>query len=263
LFDLLDRLAQAARAKRPARPALIGVGGAQGSGKSRFCREFAAQSSLRVAHFSLDDVYLTKSERERLAQTTHPLFITRGPPGTHDLELAKYTIAQLSSARPNDATPLPRFDKRADDREPENQWPVFIGRPDLILVDGWCLGAIPPMGAPVGPVNELEAEEDPDRIWRNHTIAPLATRYPLFFRQFDCLVYLQAPSFDVVRTWRAEQEEETLGRPLTLAERSSLNRFIEHYERLTRAMLDGQHRAEWIAHLDERRQVTAIERLKG
>jgi D-glycerate 3-kinase len=257
--NLLYELVVAAHGKHPHRPAVIGVSGAQGCGKSFICRRFAAHSGLSVAHFSLDDVYLTRAEREALARTTHPLFITRGPPGTHDLDLARSTIAQLSAAGADDATPLPRFDKRTDDRTPESEWPVYEGRPDLILVDGWCLGAVPPVGTPIEPINELEAQEDPHRIWRNHTIAPLATRYPTLFRQFDSIVYLQAPSFDAVRAWRAEQEQETLGRALTLAEHSALNRFIEHYERLTRAMLEGQHRAQWIAYLDEQRRVTRIE----
>jgi D-glycerate 3-kinase len=259
IAELFEAIATAIRTKHTHRPALVGVGGAQGCGKSYACRQFAAGSSLRVAHFSMDDVYLTHAERQFLARTTHPLFATRGPPGTHDLDLAKFTISQLSTAGPGDTTPLPRFDKRADDRAPEQEWPTFAGRPDLILVDGWCLGAVAPIGTPVGSINELEAEEDPHRIWRNHTIAPLATRYPSFFRQFDSIAFLQAPSFDIVRAWRAEQEEETIGRPLTLAEHSALNRFIEHFERITRAMLDGQHRAQWIVHLDERRQVISIE----
>ena len=36
---------------------------------------------------SLDDLYLPKAERLRLARDVHPLLATRGVPGTHDVAL--------------------------------------------------------------------------------------------------------------------------------------------------------------------------------
>lgn len=258
--DLLEAIVQEIRSARPTRPALVGIGGAQGSGKSFQCRAFAEAHAPRIAHFSLDDVYLTHAEREFLAKTRHPLFAARGPPGTHDLDLAKRAIADLNRATEETQSPLPRFDKKTDDRAPESDWPRFTGKPEAILIDGWCMGAVAPVGTPSEPINGLEAEDDPHRIWRNHMLAPLATQYPIFFRAFDVIVYLQAPSFDIVRAWRTEQEAETLGRPLTLVEVADIERFIQHYERITRAMLAGQHRAQWIVHLDESRAVRSIER---
>ena len=47
---------------------------------------------------------------------------------------------QLSHAGPTDHTPLPRFDKLDDDRIPREDWPDFTGRPDVILLEGWCVG---------------------------------------------------------------------------------------------------------------------------
>lgn len=258
--DLIDRVARDIIARTPQRPALIGLGGAQGSGKSYAARLFARHSGLKVAHFSLDDVYLTLAERERMAKGVHPLFLTRGPPGTHDLELAKSVIARLSQARDGETTPLPGFDKAKDDRVAEKDWPVFTGRPEAILVDGWCIPAAPPVGMPTEPINPLEEIEDPHRIWRNHMLTPLATRYPLFFRSFDATIYLEAPNFEIVRIWRAEQEKQLLGRQLSGLEHAALDRFIQHYERITRAMLAGNHRADWLVRLDDSRNVIGIER---
>lgn len=263
VFEILDGLARDVIARRPQRPAVIGLGGAQGCGKSFQCRAFVRDSGLRVAHFSLDDVYLTLAEREEMARAIHPLFITRGPPGTHDLELARTILATLLSAKPDQQTRLPRFDKARDDRAPEKDWPVFVGRPDAILIDGWLIPAATPVGMPTGPINALEEIEDPHRIWRNHMLTPLATRYPIFFRQFDATIYLSAPSFEIVRDWRAEQEKETLGRQLTGLEHAALDRFFQHYERVTRAMLAGGHKADYVVRLDDARNVVSIARGGG
>ncbi|MBC7768062.1 MAG: kinase [Phycisphaerales bacterium] len=272
---LLQHLIQGVRARHADRPALVGVGGAQGSGKSTICRAFA-QTHPRVAHFSLDDVYLTKAERVWRADNissfsalrdqdgnfevrhvarpvTEQLLLTRGPPGTHDLGLAKSLIARLAQNAP---TPLPRFDKAADDRAPDSAWPVFEGPAEAIVIDGWCMGATPTPQSP--PLNELE-EDDVEGIWRRETEMQLAKKYAPFFGAFDAIVYLQAPSWAIVRSWRGQQEEQTLGRALTAAENKALDRFVMHYERVTRAMLAGHHRAQWIAHLDEERNVVRME----
>ncbi|MBN8608137.1 MAG: kinase [Caulobacterales bacterium] len=259
IADLISRLVAETRAANSDRPALIGVGGAQGSGKSYQCRAYAA-AHTSIAHFSLDDVYFTRTEREDLAREVHPLCITRGPPGTHDLDLADRTIAALEQADDDTRTSLPRFDKARDDRAPESAWPAFVGRPDAILFDGWCVGAV--AGKELGfdrPINTLEQENDGDGTWRCATEYYLATDYADFFAAFDALIYLRAPSWEIVRAWRGQQEEETLGRPLSPEENLALDRFVMHYERITRAMLAGHHMAGWIVHLDEKRNVVRVE----
>jgi D-glycerate 3-kinase len=275
LATLLHDIIQRQRTRAANHVPLIGIAGAQGSGKSYQCRQFVA-AHPRVAHFSLDDVYLTKPERVWRAdnissfnavrdengnfEVTHvprpdveQLLLTRGPPGTHDLGLAKTVIARL---REPALSKLPRFDKAADDRVPETEWPLFQGPAEAVFVDGWCLGAKPP--PPSEPINDLE-REDADGIWRRATETQLRKAYAPFFAAFDAIVYLRAPGWEVVRRWRGEQERETLGRPLTNEEESKLDRFVMHYERVTRSMLAGNHRADWLVHLDEQRSVMRIE----
>ncbi|MBX3511627.1 MAG: hypothetical protein KF700_10525 [Hyphomonadaceae bacterium] len=259
LNDLIDRASKQAREARPQRPALIGVGGAQGAGKSYLCASYA-QSRPAVAHFSLDDVYRTKANRVVLAHGVHPLLITRGPPGTHDLPLAARTIDRLASAKAGAQTPMPAFEKRADNRAPESLWPIHEGACETILVDGWCMGARASSMEP--PINTLEKESDADGKWRRMTQRLLETDYNAFFSRFDAMIYLQAPSWEIVRTWRGQQEAELLGRALTPEENASLDRFVMHYERITRAMLSGHHSARWIVHLDKNRKVTRIEERK-
>lgn len=258
LQNLIASAIAGAREKDAARIPLIGVAGAQGSGKSYQCRKYA-EAHPHTAHFSLDDVYFTKAERAELAKRFHPLFATRGPPGTHAVGLALSMIAALRKAGPHDETLLPHFDKASDDRAPEATWPRFIGRPDAILFDGWCLGALPDqMGST--PINALEANEDANGRWRAQTSKDLAERYQPFFDAFEAFLYLRAPSWEIVRRWRAEQEEETLGRPLTHEDEARLDRFLMHYERITRSMLEGRHRAQWTIYLDEARNVVKVER---
>jgi D-glycerate 3-kinase len=258
LEQLMKTETDLARARRPNRPALIGVGGAQGSGKSYQCRAYAA-AHARVARFSLDDVYYSRAEREAMARGLNPLFATRGPPGTHDLGVATGLIAEL--AREAD-TPLPRYDKAADAPAPRRSWPVFSGPAEAVLIDGWCMGALAPAESP--PMNAVEREDAPSGwrnavTWRAMVRTHLDTTYARFFAAFDAIIYLQAPSWEIVRVWRGQQEAETLGRPLTAEENAALDRFVMHYERVTRAMLAGHHRARWVVHLDEARNVVRIE----
>jgi D-glycerate 3-kinase len=218
---------------------------------------------IGAARFSLDDVYLTRAEREGLARDVHPLLITRGAPGTHDLGLADRTIEALASAAPGECTPIPSFDKLADDRLPEAQWPVFEGRPTAILVEGWCQGATPqPDAALETPVNDLEASEDPDGVWRRWVNEQLKGRYRTFFGGFGRSLYLAAPGFDVVLDWRCEQEAGLMGlapSDLPAERRAKLARFIAHYERLTRHMLSGGVHANATARLAPDRSLIGIE----
>ena len=248
VYDVIQRQ----RALHPDRPVLIGVSGAQGSGKTTACQLLEAANRPRYANFSIDDVYLNTQERAELASRTHPLFITRGPPGTHDITLARETIAALMRATAESETPIPRFDKIADKMKPREAWPVFKGRPEAILIDAWCLGALPVPPSP--PLNAVE-EEDTNGRWREIQNDYLRTSYTEWFAEFDAIVYLQAPNWDVVRRWRGEQEVTLRGRALTTNEEAWIDRFIQHYERITRSMIAGGHIASTLVRLDEARKV--------
>ena len=187
----------------------------------------------------------------------------RGPPGTHDLDLADRTVGALRAAGEGSAVPLPRFDKLADDQAAPEDWPVFRGRPKAILIEGWCLGATgQDPGALAAPINTLEREEDPNAVWRSCVDEALVGRYAAFFAGFDALVFLAAPSFDTVLDWRCEQEAGLLGidpADLPAERRAGLARFIQHFERTTRHMLAGGVTATATVRLDDQRRVLVIE----
>src|SRR5688572_25477505 len=68
---------------------VLAITGAQGAGKTTLLGELPRvlndAGGYRVAALSLDDFYLTRAERLVLARDVHPLFVTRGVPGTHDV----------------------------------------------------------------------------------------------------------------------------------------------------------------------------------
>ena len=244
------------------RPPLIAVVGAQGSGKTTLAR--AAADRFGAAQISIDDVYLTRAERETMAREVHPLFLTRGPPGTHDLALLQRLIDRLSAAGPDDETAIPDFDKRGDDRLAPDRWRAFRGRPSAILIDAWCLAAPPePEAALAEPLNALERDHDPDGRWRRAVDGFVAGPYAAFAARFDAVLFLQAPGFDVVLDWRCQQEADLLGLApddLPQDERRRLAGFIQYFERITRRMLTDGVRSSVTVKLDRNRNPVAIVR---
>jgi D-glycerate 3-kinase len=223
-------------------PLIIGVNGAQGSGKSTLCdflRLILEQChGQRVAVLSIDDLYLTRTERQTLASEVHPLLITRGVPGTHDVTLGLATLQRLRTATETDLTPLPAFDKASDDRRPAADWPMFLGRPDILLFEGWCVGTTPQADAElIEPVNALERDEDADGRWRHFVNRQLETAYRHLFAELDRLIFLSVPDMERVLEWRTLQEQKlaaTAGAGQHIMEAAALRRFVMHYERLTR-----------------------------
>ena len=251
------------------RPLRIGLSGAQGSGKTTLAAllpRLLANLDLRAIRLSIDDFYLPRNQRQRLAETVHRLLATRGVPGTHALDLLLSVMDDLTSAGASDPVSLPVFDKSVDDRAAPMIWTG--GQPDLILLEGWFVGLAPqPPEELEQAVNQLEAEEDPEGIWRHFVNARLAEYHERVFAPLDRLVFLRAPDFDCVHRWRALQERklrESAGtEAVAIMDDAQLHRFIGHFERLTRhALATLPEQADWMFVLDEFQQIAArVDRL--
>lgn len=249
------------------RQLLLGINGAQGTGKSTLADflRFAAESMFDwgVAVLSIDDFYLTRKERESLAHVVHPLLLTRGPPGTHDVEMLGDYLARLRRLGIGERLPLPRFDKADDDRANESRWPVVEGPIDLVILEGWCVGTRAQTDTELEPpVNPLEHDEDADGAWRRYVNDQLEANYEPIFEQLDYLVFMRAPSFDAILRWRAEQEEKLAAvspqGSSGLMNEKQITRFLQYYERLTRAnlaTLPGQ--ADLVFELDEDHSISS------
>ncbi|MEZ0244046.1 MAG: kinase [Sphingomonas sp.] len=246
-----DLIAAAIEGRTSARePFVLGICGAQGSGKSTIAGVLATRlraEGQRVAILSLDDLYLSGTRRQALAETVHPLLRTRGVPGTHDVVRGLQVIAALGDAG---EVAIPRFDKKCDEPgAPE----VFTGPANVLILEGWCVGARPESEAALAePVNTLERERDPHGVWRRYVNDQLAGSYRALFGRIDFLALLKAPGFDIVADWRIEQERNA-GGPMTDAEVCD---FVEYYRRLTAHVL--RHGAGWAdlpIRLDAERRV--------
>ncbi|MEG3092193.1 AAA family ATPase [Sphingomonas sp. PB1R3] len=239
----------------PDRPIVVGICGAQGSGKSTLAAALCARLDDTVT-LSLDDLYRTRTEREQLARDVHPLLRTRGVPGTHDVALG---LATLDGIAAGVATPLPRFSKAIDDRLPQSEWPVAPAGTQAVLIEGWCVGALPqPEADLVASVNDLERTQDPHGVWRRYVNAALAGDYQTLFARCDLQILLAAPDFETVLTWRLEQEH-ALKRSGALGQGvmddDAIAVFVSHYERLTRHILvEMPARCDLVIPLDARRR---------
>ena len=232
-----------------AEPYFICFTGGQGSGKTTLS-EFVqlvlqAGYGKRTAGFSIDDIYKTSEERAKVAAMVHPMCQVRGVPGTHDVQLGLDTLNSLSNASPSTLTAIPAFSKPLDQHLPRDSWVRYKGRPDFIFFDAWCGGARPlPSDNWMPPINALEEEEDPRGVWSKWSNEELAGDYQRLFSRFDLLLMIKVPSMEHVYESRWLQEQ-TLERTLTdpdakrkIMTKDEVRRFVMHYERLTRYVLE-------------------------
>src|SRR3954469_24794538 len=122
---------------------VVGVCGSQGSGKSTACARVMralTASGHRAAVLSIDDLYLPRAARLELSRRVHPLLLTRGVPGTHEVSLGLRILGAVAAREP---VLRPRFDKASDDREPESRWLPLDPPLDVLFFEGWCVGARP------------------------------------------------------------------------------------------------------------------------
>lgn len=244
--------------QRHRRAAVFGINGGQGSGKTTinaFLQIILGQGlGLKSAGFSIDDVYKTYDQRQAMAREVHPLFAIRSVAGTHDTALAISTLNELTHAGPGDRVIVPHFDKMArggqGDRLPEADWPMIEGPVDVVIFEGWCVGARPQAEEELTkPINQRESDEDPDGSWRNTMNGLLATDYRALFDLIDELLVIQIRSMEDVFLNRELQEQHLRKKLAAAQERGEdtgelgamspeeVVAFISLYERTTRHML--------------------------
>lgn len=242
--EIYQPLSQIILESKKSRPLLVSINGAQGSGKSTmttFLKHiFESELECRVANLSLDDFYCTREERNILAQNVHPLFATRGVPGTHDVTLLEHVLDQLIGQQPCRS---PRFNKAIDDRCEETEWADYSDPVEIILFEGWCNNSpVQSRQALSEPVNELERNEDPQGVWRHYANEQLIDYQRRLFERADMCIMLKAPDFECVHEWRGLQEKKLKTSSVHqeqnfVMNEHELSRFIQHFERISRHTL--------------------------
>lgn len=243
----------------------LGINGAQGSGKTTFAKilkQILTKSfNKSVVIISIDDLYLTKSERLQLSKTTHPLLASRGVPGTHDVKIGLEVFKQLKY---NDNYPvhIPTFNKVIDDRDDQHCWQIISNKPDIILFEGWCVGAIAEDQETLSiPINSLEINEDNNGEWRRYVNNQLKNTYQTIFSEIDELIMLRIPHYEKVLEWRTLQETKLKQRTKTNVgiDHNEIRYFTMHFERITRNTLkEMPTRAKLIFEINNDHCITNI-----
>ena len=222
---------------------IIGLSGGQGAGKSTITSIlkliFKKKYGLDLCVFSIDDFYKTKAERIKMSKKIHPLFATRGVPGTHDIKLLNKVIQKLKKKKFKSVL-IPKFDKSTDDRFKKIKWQKIKKIPDIILLEGWCVGAIQQKKSELlRPINIIEKKLDKRLIWRNKVNNLLKNEYKKLFNKIDKLVYLKAPDFNQIFKWRLLQEQKLklTSKSKKTMSKTQIKEFIMFYERITKHMM--------------------------
>lgn len=223
------------------KPFYVGINGSQGSGKStlaEFLKDYLRDKyPLNVVVLSLDDFYLSQSQRLAMSVKIHPLFKTRGVPGTHNIQGVEQVLKDL--AKPDKFIALPRFDKSTDNPFPKHEWPIVKTPADIIIFEGWCWGITAQAENKLSsPVNALEKEQDELAVWRSFVNRQLKQHYQPLYQIMDYWIMLKAPSFEHVYGWRLEQEHKLIasnrGKHADgLMNAEQIRSFIQYYQRLT------------------------------
>ena len=227
------------------KPIIVGLAGGQGTGKTTISSIInlilVKYFKLKVFKISIDDFYKTRKERYKLSKKVHPLLMTRGVPGTHniDLILKFFRIIKKGNFK---SLSLPKFDKSIDDRFNKNQWYKIKSKPDVIIFEGWCVGAKSQKNIELKkPINSLEKMEDKSMKWRKYVNFQLAGKYKTFNNMLDCLLYLKAKNFSLLRRWRLKQEKKLFlksknKKNLKIMNKNEVLNFMMTYQRITEQM---------------------------
>ena len=245
------------------RPYFVGLAGGQGTGKttiSSLIRIILTKYfKLNVFRISIDDFYKTRKERINLSKRVHPMLLTRGVPGTHDINMM-LNFFRKSKSKKFKRLKLPTFNKAIDDRYNKKKWYDLKKKPDVIIFEGWCVGAKSEKNTTLNKaINSLERAKDQKKIWRKHVNHQLKSKYKNLYSQLNCLIYLKAKNFSLLQKWRLKQERKLWVKSKVkskIMSRGDVLNFMQTYQRITQNMFRNMPKyASVIFNLNSNHQI--------
>ena len=257
-----------ARKTNKKKPLIVGLAGGQGTGKTTITSIITIilkkYFKLNVFKISIDDFYKTRKQRTLLSKNKHPLLMTRGVPGTHDANIMlnffkKIKVKKFKSLK------LPKFNKAIDDRCKQSLWYKIKSKPDVIILEGWCVGARSQNFRELRkPINSLEKIHDQNFKWRQYVNYQLKTKYKKLFNQLDYILFLKAKNFSLLRRWRLKQEKKLWlksknKKNLKIMNKDQVKNFMDTYQRITQQMFkDMPKYSSIIMNLNNSHQIKNI-----
>jgi len=249
-------------------PLIIGLAGGQGSGKTTISSILTLilqiYFKLNVFKVSIDDFYKTRKDRRLLSKNKHPLLMMRGVPGTHDIDLMLSFFKKIKSKNFK-SLKVPTFNKAIDNRYPKNLWHKIESKPDVIIFEGWCVGARAQTATQLKkPINSFEKVNDQNTKWRIYVNNQLKTKYKILFNQLDGLLYLKAKNFNLLKEWRLKQERKLWlqtknKKNLKIMSSGDVINFMQTYQRITQQMFkDALKSSSIIMNLNSNHQIEKI-----
>ncbi len=255
------------------KPYFVGLAGGQGTGKTTISSIIKIilekYFKLKVFKISIDDFYKTRKERINLSKKIHPMLLTRGVPGTHDINMM-LDFFKKSKLKKFKNLKLPNFNKAIDDRFPKNKWNKINSRPDVIIFEGWCVGARAETNKTLTKsINSMEKTNDQKLIWRRFVNQQLKSKYKKLYSQLNCMIYLKAKNFSLLQKWRLKQEHKLWLKTKKknahkIMSKGDVINFMQTYQRITQNMFKKMPKyASIILNLNSNHQIkTAVYKSK-
>lgn len=212
------------------RPLIQGILGGQGTGKTTLgivLKLILAKLGYRSLSLSIDDLYKTYEERQRLREQD-PRLIWRGPPGTHDVELGVQVLDQLRSHQSSDSILVPRFDKSMCQGAGDRTDPEPVQGADIILFEGWFVGVRPVAETVFAGVTPSPIDTECDRAFARDMNQRLKEYLPLWER-LDRLMVLYPRNYQLSLQWRREAEAEMIATGKSGMSDSQINEFVKYF----------------------------------
>jgi len=255
------------------KPYFVGLSGGQGTGKTTISSLIkiilTKYFKLKVFRISIDDFYKTRKERIGLSKRIHNMLLTRGVPGTHDIRMMTNFFKKIKSKNFK-RLKLPTFNKAIDDRFDRKYWYDLKVKPDVIIFEGWCVGARSEKNTTLKKsINLMEKTKDQKQIWRRYVNQQLKSKYKNLYSQLNCLIFLKAKNFSVLQKWRLKQERKLKAKSKNKSKSKIMNKedvlnFMQTYQRITQNMFKNTPKyASIIFNLNSNHQIeSTIYRIK-